>query len=474
MKAKQKNISSINPANGQVVFEIPSTTTIDIDRAISSAKEVQKSWAKTPFSQKQKHLSSFQEILKENQEVIARTISEEMGKPLWDSKAEVVAAINKIPISLEAFEKRCPDLTREKPSFTHTTYKPHGVVAVFGPFNFPLHLPNGHIIPALIAGNAVVFKPSELTPKTADLYKNLFDKTNMPKDLLQLVYGGKEEGKILALHEGVNGIFFTGSYRVGKWLSEETCKDPRKILALEMGGNNALVVGKIEDLKSASQLIAQSAFITSGQRCTCARRLILIRSKTADELLRCLVEVTKNIRIGAFDSNPEPFMGPVVSEMAASDLLKKQDTLLEKGAFSIIKMALKNNSKTLLSPGLLDCSKMGSYDDEIFGPLLQIRIVENLEQAIEEANNTQYGLSAGILSDDEYEWQTFKENVNAGIINRNTVLPGASSYMPFGGIGKSGNYRPSAYFAADYCSYPVASMEESKLKPPKQLPPGLI
>jgi succinylglutamic semialdehyde dehydrogenase len=320
----------------------------------------------------------------------------------------------------------------------------------------------------------VIFKPSEFAPQVAQLTCDLWHQAGLPDGVLNLLQGGRETGALLAKHSGLNGLFFTGSSSVGLWLSELFSKTPEKILALEMGGNNPLVVWDADNHPAAALLTIQSAFLSSGQRCTCARRLIVSNGSEGDSFITELVRRMNHIRIGAFTDRPEPFMGPVISSMAAVSLLQKQAALIARGGRSLVEAKLLKERTGLLSPGLIDVTDVESRDDEeIFGPLLQVIRVATFPAAILEANRTRYGLAAGLLSDNESYYDQFADQVRTGIINWNQPLTGASGAAPFGGLGRSGNHRPSAFFAADYCSYPVASIEVAKLDLPSHRIPGM-
>ena len=380
--------------------------------------------------------------------------------------------IGKIDLSIEAHGRRCAEFRN---SLGVTRFKPHGVVAVLGPFNFPGHLPNGHIVPALLAGNTVVFKPSEFAPAVAGQTAALWAAAGLPAGVLTVVQGGRDTGAALAAHPGIDGLFFTGSARAGLALNQLFASTPEKILALEMGGNNPLVVHRTADLAAAAVLTVQSAYLSAGQRCTCARRLIVPSGEEGDRFVALLADLTRALRVGASTDRPEPFLGPVVSAATADRLLAAQNNFIARGAVALVEMRQLKAGTGLLSPGLFDVTAVAGRDDEeFFGPLLQLIRVPDFAAAIREANHTAYGLAAGLISDDAALYAQFFAEVRAGIINWNQQLTGASSGAPFGGVGRSGNHRPSAYLAADYCSYPVASIEVPQLKLPAQLPPGLV
>ncbi len=353
-------------------------------------------------------------------------------------------------------------------------HKPHGVVAVFGPYNFPGHLPNGHIVPALLAGNTVIFKPSEQTPKVAEEMLKLWQLAGLPDGVINLVQGELETGKALAAHPQLDGLFFTGSSQTGHVLHQQYAGHPDKILALEMGGNNPLIVKGVTDTKAAVHEIIQSAFISSGQRCTCARRLYVEQGRAGDELVAALVASVKQIRVGPWNSEPQPFMGSMISAQAAQGMLAAQAKLQLLGGESLLELSQLVTNTGLVSPGVIDVTAIAELpDEEYFGPLLQIVRYSDFNQAINLANRTRYGLSAGLLADDRKDFDYFLARIRAGIVNWNKQITGASGAAPFGGVGASGNHRASAYYAADYCAYPVASVEADKVELPANLSPGL-
>ncbi|MEM1283489.1 MAG: succinylglutamate-semialdehyde dehydrogenase [Chlamydiota bacterium] len=466
---------STDPANGETIWEGTEGTEREIDIATSTARKIQIEWSKLDVSKRIQYLQAFKNLLEDNKKHLAETISQEVGKPLWESLTEVGAMIGKINISIQSFEERCPTKTSDLNGITTATrHKPHGCLAVFGPYNFPGHLPNGHIIPALIAGNTVIFKPSELTPLVAQETMKLWEMTNIPKGVIQLIQGTKNTAISLSAHKEVDGLLFTGSWETGSIINQKYTSFPEKILALELGGNNPLIVFDCNDLPAAAYTTILSAYFTSGQRCTCARRLIVHNGSEGENIIELLREMIPKISIGDYRENPEPFMGPLISEQAANSIFQAQIALIAKGAVSIVTSTPMTKSNAFVTPGLIDVTHVQNREDkEYFGPLLQLIRVDSFDEAIREANNTGYGLAAGLLSDNEDNYNEFFHRIRAGIVNWNNQTTGASSNAPFGGIGKSGNFHPSAYYAADYCSYPVASMETTVLKRPEKLLTGL-
>jgi succinylglutamic semialdehyde dehydrogenase len=348
------------------------------------------------------------------------------------------------------------------------------VFGVFGPYNFPGHLPNGHIVPALIAGNTLVFKPSEYAPRTAVRTVQLWEQAGLPQGVLNLVNGGRATGVALSQHPDVDGILFTGSSQTGVALHKQFGGQPGKMLALEMGGNNPLVVWDIQNIDAAVHHAVMSAFISAGQRCTCARRLIVQDGPQGQAFIDRLVEVASKLTVGPSNADPQPFMGPVVSAAVAKRLVQAQEMMEAQGGKVLLRMRQLDPNAGFVTAGIVDVTDAtGIPDEEWFGPLLQVIRVADFDRAIAAANATEYGLAAALLSPSEDLWKRFAIKARAGVVNWNRPTTGAASSAPFGGVGKSGNHRPSAYYAADYCAYPVASIETAELELPAKLSPGL-
>lgn len=470
------DINSIDPAKNVVIWSAKSASSAQVNEAVIAARNAFPAWSLMSVDERLIVIKRFAELLSENKTELAKIIAKETGKPEWETATEVGAMIGKIAISEKAYHERTGTVENAMPlGQAIIRHKPHGVVAVFGPYNFPGHLPNGHIVPALIAGNTIVFKPSDLTPLVAEFIVQLWEKAGLPNGVLNLIQGQVETGKALASHANIDGLFFTGSSRTGKILHEQFAGHPGKILALEMGGNNPLIVKDVADIDAAVHDIVQSAFVTSGQRCTCARRLLIQENAQGDALLARLLEVTKNIQVGHYDAEEQPFMGAMISSAAAAGMLAAQQQLLGLGATSLIALAHTDKDTGFVTPGIIDVTAIANEmpDEEHFGPLLKVIRYSDFDDAIAHANNTSFGLSAGLLSDSKADYDYFLARIRAGIVNWNRPITGASSAAPFGGIGESGNHRASAYYAADYCAYPVASVELDSVTLPSSLSPGL-
>jgi succinylglutamic semialdehyde dehydrogenase len=400
-------------------------------------------------------------VVRKKEAAFAELIARETGKPLWETRTEVGAVINKVEISVEAYAERTPQRKMEAAlgNKIAVRHKPHGVLAVLGPYNFPAHLPNGHIVPALIAGNAVVFKPSEKTPATGEFLVNCFHEAKIPVGVVRLLIGGPDEGRSLAGQAGIDGLLFTGSARAGFALHKQFAEMPHKILALELGGNNPLVVWNAKDIETAATLVVQSAYLSAGQRCTAARRLIVEDGKEGP-LLTAVRKLIDRLIVDQPFADPQPFMGPVIDNSAADHVQEQWLNLMMKGGKPLCRLERPQADMPFLTPALIDVTDVRDRpDEEIFGPVLQIVRVKNFDAAIEEANNTRFGLAASLIGGSPELYDKFWAHVRAGVINWNRPTNGAPSNAPFGGIGLSGNHRPSAFYAADYCAYPVTSSE---------------
>lgn len=470
-----KLFTSTNPATGREVWHGPCATPEEVDQAVISASHAFEGWSRRTVKERIDYLNTFKRSVKIHAQPLAEVISLETGKPLWEATQEVHTLENKVDLTLEAFqERRSPEKVPMAGVTGSIHYRPVGTFAVLGPFNMPAHLPNGHIIPALLSGNTVVYKPSRFTPRTAETYLSLWEEAEIPPGVITLIQGDRDSVATLIDHPGIDGLLFTGSYETGKRLHKAFAGKPEKTVVLEMGGNNPLIVHDVEDMDSAVVYTILSAYITAGQRCTCARRLIVQQGPRGDAFVDRLAHAVKCIQVGSFTDRPEPFHGPVISNESAEKLLTFQEKLLRSGAESLLEMKSFGLVKAMMQPGLIDVTAIRRREDsEIFGPLLQLVRVPDFTAAITEARGTSYGLAAGLLCDNPALYDLFSKTVPSGHLVWNRQTTGASGRLPFGGLGTSGNHRPSGYFAVDYCSDAVASLVNENLERPSELPPGL-
>ena len=468
--------NKLDPVTQQPIWQGAEATADEVAQACQSARAAFVAWARRPLAERLEIIQRFATLLEQNKQQLATVISRETSKPLWETLTEVQSMVAKVAISVRAYHERTGEsLTEMADGAASLRHRPHGVLAVFGPYNFPGHLPNGHIVPALIAGNTVVFKPSELTPWTAEETVKLWQAAGLPDGVLNLVQGGRSTGEALAQSSEIDGLLFTGSANTGYHLHQQLAGAPEKILALEMGGNNALIIDEITDIDAVVNLTIQSAFVSAGQRCTCARRLIIKNGTEGDAFIQRLLEVTRDLVVGQWDAQPQPFMGGVISLTAAQQILQAQQRLIDLGATPLLSVTQPDANSSLLSAGILEVTGVSNVpDEEYFGPLSCIYRYDNFDEALKIANATRFGLSVGLVSPDRDLFERLLIEARAGIVNWNKPLTGASSAAPFGGVGASGNHRASAFYAADYCAWPMASLESDQVNLPEKLSPGIV
>jgi succinylglutamic semialdehyde dehydrogenase len=458
-----ETVTSFEPATGETLWtgEIG-----DADREVAAARSAWASWAAKPLTVRVETMRRFANVVRGQKEKFADVIARETGKPVWEALTEVDAVVNKVDISISAYAERTSQRRLEGSlgAKVAVRHKPHGVLAVLGPYNFPAHLPNGHIVPALIAGNAVVFKPSEKTPAVGEYLVKLFHESGVPEGVVRCLIGGPEQGKALAAHPGIDGLLFTGSARAGMALHRQFADTPHKITALELGGNNPLIVWDMADTFTAATIAVQSAFLSAGQRCTAARRLI-VKDGEHEELLEAVTKLAERLILDHPHAHPAPFMGPVIDNQAADQLQEGFLELMLKGGRPIKHLDRPDEKKPFLTPAVIDVTAVANRPDaELFGPILQVIRVPDFDAALVEANSTRYGLAASLVGGSPQLYDKFWANVRAGVVNWNKPTNGAPSNAPFGGVGLSGNHRPSAYYAADYCAYPVTSSEAEQAR----------
>lgn len=444
--------------------------------AIAAARAALPEWSAWTIERRTEALQRFKGVAAERVDDLADLISAETGKARWECLGEANLIAGKVDITLEegvhTGRQRVSgfEFAMGESKSASCWFRPHGVMTVIGPFNFPAHLPNGHIIPALLMGNTIVFKPSEKTPAVgqflAQMYHDALSAAGAPAGVFNLVHGEVEVSKALTAHPDVDGVLFTGSWPVGRAIQEANLDDPGKIIALEMGGNNAAVIMDDADLHQAVAECVRCAFITTGQRCTCTRRVI-VHEAVADRVIAAIVRSAQSLTVDA----PEvagTFMGPIISEQSRQAVFDFQTRLAGTGGEVLLESTpVPDREGWYLTPSVVkvpgfskdrdDCG----CDEEVFGPLLRVSVVRSLDEAIEQSNATRYGLAASIFTANQGAIERFRREARAGCINVNCGTAGASSKLPFGGLGLSGNHRPAGAFSLDYCAYPIAGMTET-------------
>ena len=451
-----------------------------VDRAVDAAQTALREWAAWPAERRAEALLAVRDLLAERQERFAELIALETGKALWDARGEAGILAGKIDITLD--DSANSGRARVAPYEVQLTetrrgicrFRPHGVMAVIGPFNFPAHLPNGHIAPALFAGGTVVFKPSDKTPAVgqllAETYREALASAGAPAGVFNLVQGHAEVAQALTMHEGVDGVLFTGSWPVGRKILSANLDTPGRIVALELGGNNPAVVMDDADLAQAVVECARCAYISTGQRCTCTRRII-VHERIADRFTDAFLKAARSMTVGDPFADDQPFMGPIIREDAQQAALRFVDHAERMGAEILLAPKARDvlgcEGGHFITPGLIRVEGFTKTEEgpgadlEVFGPLARLTVVKDFDEALAQANATRFGLAASIFTKSDETTEAFLAGAKAGCINVNAGTAGASSKLPFGGLGRSGNHRPAGAFALDYCAYPVASMVES-------------
>ncbi|MEY2943279.1 MAG: hypothetical protein RLY97_1293 [Pseudomonadota bacterium] len=451
-------IISIEPATGAEVWR---GAIGNADELVQRARRAWPNWAAQSLANRTELMRRFVNELRKESDNLARTIARETGKPLWDAINEVDSVLARVEIAARSHGERCPQrkLDNALQGVVAVRHKPHGVMAVISPCSQPALAPIAAILPALLAGNVVVLKPSEKTPATAEILVQCFHTAGVPATVIQLLIGHGSDGQALALHDGVDGVLFTGSAHVGIGLNRKLASRPDKIVQLNLGGNNALVCWDTPLIEDAATLIIQSAFLGAGQRCTAARRLI-VKSSIYDPLMAAVKKQADRIICGAPFDDPAPFMGPVSDYPTTDGLTESFIYLLSNGGKAIKHMVRLRAGLPFVSPAIIDTTAVADRPDvELFGPLLQVIRVDDFDAAIAEANATRYGLTAGLIGGTPQEYNRFWANIRAGMVTWNRPTTADLPAAPLGGTGLSGNQRAGGSYLADSCAYPVSSAE---------------
>ncbi|MET0363367.1 MAG: succinylglutamate-semialdehyde dehydrogenase [Sphingobium sp.] len=454
-------VLSIEPATGIVLWQGEES---DVDASVARVGGAWLSWAARPFTYRIEAMRRFANLVRGREVELVDLIAREVGKPLWDAKGEVATLIEAVEQSISAYSTRTGQKRLEGAMGARQTlrHKPHGVMAVITPCCSPALIPMAEVVPALIAGNGVLLKPSEKAPSTALFLVALLHEAGVPEDVLCCVLGGPGIGQTLIRHTGVAGILFTGSAHVGLAINRLLAGSPDRIAALRMGGNNPMILWDMPDMNTAAALIVQSTFPSAGQNCAAGRRLI-VKEAMADALTEKLRETVARLIIDDPHADPAPYMGPVIDMEMADGLTESFLYLMSNGGRPIAHMRRPKEGLPFVTPGIIDVTAMEKrIDIELFGPILQIVRVPDFDAAIAEANATRFGLTAALFGGSEQQYEHFWAASRAGLVNWNRPLIGPVAGFPAGSAGLSGNYRPGGAYAADHCAYPVASAETAQ------------
>lgn len=450
-----------SPADQSDIVGRHNVTLAHVDEAVAAARAAFPAWRRTPRAEREALLRRYQEAVRRHEDEITEAIAREVGKPLWDARGEAKALAGKVDLMLgEGARFTRDEVLADLPGAIR--YRPHGVLAVLGPFNFPVHLPNGQIVPALLHGNTVVFKPSDKTPTVAVWMARCFEEAGFPPGVFNLIQGEVETAERLADHAGVDGILFTGSAPVGKAILAKNADRPGRIVALELGGKNPSIVLDDADLDRAINQIAFAAYATGGQRCTATSR-ILATPKVIDALVEGLAKKARDLVVG-HPLDEGVFMGPMIREEARASLWQAQQVARAAGIEAIVAGGaadVSGRNGWYTRPAVHraprgDIHVAGYTHDELFGPDVCVYPVADVDEAIARANDTRYGLAAAVFTESEETFETFADMLNVGVLHWNQSSAGASGRLPFGGVGESGNNRPAGIFAAMFTTWAQA------------------
>jgi succinylglutamic semialdehyde dehydrogenase len=468
-------IERVSPRDFDALVARHHTRFAAVDEAVARAREAFHDWALSSLDTRKQLLVALKQQIAARRSRFVELLAHELGKPTWEGDSEVAAALAKVDVTLSDGLALATGREMGGPAQRYV-YRPHGVGAVLGPFNFPLHLVHGHVVPALLMGNTVVVKPSELAPSVGQLYAECFHAAGFPAGVFNSVQGDGSAGAKLAAHPDVDLVMFTGSYAVGQAIKRATLDQPHKLLALELGGRNPAIVLADADLDKAVHDVLWGAYVTAGQRCS-GTAVAMVERALFVPFRDKLLEKLARVRVGD-PLQSDVFMGPLVSESARTRYLASLARAEQQGVVALHPAAPVEivPRGAYVRPSVHEVQAAGRLDyelEELFGPDLALEAVDDLDQAIARANGSPYGLSVSVFSASEGRFEYAFPRLAFGCVNWNAPTCGASSRLPFGGTRRSGNHRPAALFSTLYASYPVAHLRGTAELDTTKLSPGL-
>ena len=438
--------SSVNPARpGEVVGEFPEHSATDVDEAVAASAEAQKAWARVPVPERAERIAAVGEVLAARKAEMAALVSREAGKVLLEAGGDVQEAIDMAAYiagqGRAAWGTTHPSELGDKLAWT--TRHPVGVVGMITPWNFPVAIPSWKCFPALLAGNGMVLKPSEHAPACAEAFVDACVESGIPADLIRLVHGHAEPAKALATHPGVRAVSFTGSVPTGRKVAEAAMATGPRLVSLELGGKNAMVVLPDADLELAADGALFGAFGTAGQRCTSTSRLV-VHHEVADQLVKVVADRAAALKIGD-PLAPGTDVGPVIDRAALERIGRMVGEAVDEGAEVV----------TGGEPVEVDGCEGGTFfrptvlrgvrpehmiaTTEVFGPVLSVVEVGGLEEALDVVNGVPYDLSAAVYTRDINAALRAVAEIDTGIVYVNAPTIGAEIHLPFGGTKHTGN-----------------------------------
>ena len=460
-----QEFESLNPANlSEIVGVAPSSGAAEVNQSVAAAQIAFRTWRDLSWVNRAEMIDTFAQLLKRDIQELATLITRECGKPINEGRADAVEALHMAQYM--AGLGRMPTgyaISSEIPAKdAFILKKPKGVIACITPWNFPSAIPLWVILPSVLAGNTVVFKPAEQTPIVGHKLMELFHEAGFPPGVINLVHGGGETcGDPLVRHKGVAGILFTGSLAVGKYIQQVAAGDAYKFVATEMGGKNATIILDDADLDIAVNACILGAFKTSGQRCVSTSRII-VDKKVEAAFTAQFLEKVKRIKVGD-GLREEVFMGPLIEPSGVEKWQLHNQKAIEEGAEVLV------DGQVLTGPGF-DCGSFVSpfvyrldyrpgtfcLREEAFSPHVAIIPVDGLEQAVDVYNDTEYGLSMAVITEDYRKWRWVRDHADYGLGYVNLPSIGAEVHLPFGGVKSSGNGHPGAEGIMDAVTHRIA------------------
>lgn len=445
--AMTETFTSTSPARpAEIIGTYPEATTADVDAAVERAAVAQRAWTRVPVPERGERIAAVGAVLASRKPALADLVAREVGKILVEAGGDVQEAVDMAAFvagqARNAWGTVHPSELADKLAWT--TRQPVGVVGMITPWNFPVAIPSWKCFPALLAGNAMVLKPSEHAPTCAEAFVDACVAAGIPKDLIQLVHGHAEPASALTVHPGVRAISFTGSVATGRRVAVAAMENGPRLVSLELGGKNAMVVLEDADLELAADGALFGAFGTAGQRCTSTSRLI-VHPDVADQLVARIAERAANLTLGD-PTEPGTDVGPVVHRGSGERIQAMVDKAVGDGATVVtggrmVEDVAGCEGGTFFQPTVLRGVAGDSYiaREEVFGPVLAVIEASSVEEAVDIVNGAAYGLSAAVYTRDINRALRAVADIDTGIVYVNAPTIGAEIHLPFGGTKHTGN-----------------------------------
>jgi aldehyde dehydrogenase (NAD+) len=452
----EETFESTNPATGESLGEFHRGVPADVDEALAAAEEAFEGWRSLSYVDRAEYLWDIYRELRDRTDELGEIVTRECGKEISEGRADVVEAAHMVEWAASDARRPHGDVVpSEIPAKdAYMRRKPRGVVGCITPWNFPVAIPFWHMAVTLVEGNTVVWKPAEQTPWCGQVIAEMFEAAGVPDGVFNMVQGFGDAGNAIVEDDRVDTVLFTGSAEVGHEIASKVGGEPGKLAACEMGGKNAIVVTEKADMDIAVHSAVMSSFKTTGQRCVSSERLI-VHTDVYDEFKERFVDLATDVAVGD-PLDEDSFMGPVVDESQVEKFSKYNDLARTEGAAVLVDREELDDEEIpdgheeghFVGPFVYEVEydpELRVLEEEVFGP--HVALVEyegDVDRAIEIHNNTAYGLSGAIVSEDYRQINRFRDRAELGLAYANLPSIGAEVQLPFGGVKKSGNGYPSA------------------------------